>query len=107
MNKSRLALAALFATLFLTQSGAALANTIETDVTEAAGITLPDALDLNTVTAEELTALPGIGLSKAEAIIAYRNEKGYFHEVDQLTEVRGIGEKLLAKVRDRVKVVQH
>ncbi|MBU2977837.1 helix-hairpin-helix domain-containing protein [Alteromonas sp. C1M14] len=74
---------------------------------DVAQITQEDAMDLNTITVEQLMTLPGIGQSKAEAIINYRDEKGYFHEVEQLTEVRGIGDKMLDKLRHRLKVVKH
>ncbi len=105
MHKRKLtAVAALLTTLLLGQP-VATAEVLETSTSDMAGITAPDAMDLNVVTVEELMTLPGIGESKAKAIIAYRTEKGYFHEVDQLTEVRGIGEKLLEKVRSRVKVM--
>jgi competence protein ComEA len=59
-------------------------------------------LDLNKATIEQLDALPGIGESKAKAILAYRSEKGSFKKVEQLLEVKGIGEKLLAKIKPMV-----
>ncbi|OFC69024.1 ComEA family DNA-binding protein [Alteromonas confluentis] len=104
MYNRKLATAVALATLIFGSSMAS-AEVIESSASEMAGITAADAMDLNMVTVEELMTLPGIGKSKAQAIIAYRTEKGYFHEVDQLTEVRGIGEKLLEKMRHKVKVV--
>ncbi|MBD3585416.1 helix-hairpin-helix domain-containing protein [Salinimonas sp. HHU 13199] len=65
-----------------------------------------ERLDLNLVTAEELATLPGIGIKKAESIIQYREEKGRFLEVEQLTEVKGIGPKLLAKIQNKLQVSQ-
>ncbi len=106
MRTTKLTTLAMLLATILMGHGAANAKAIQSDPQELAGITAPDAIDLNSVTLEELMTLPGIGESKARAILEYRTEKGYFHEVDQLTEVRGIGEKLLAKVRDKVKVVQ-
>gem|GEM_PF-2572817 len=61
-------------------------------------------LELNTATLEQLDALPGIGASKAKAIVAYRAEAGSFRSVDELIHVKGIGEKLLAKIRPYVYV---
>ena len=70
----------------------------------AGGAGAPAVLDLNTATAEQLDELPGIGPSTAEAIIAFREEHGRFRSVDQLLEVRGIGDAKLAAIRKRVKV---
>ncbi|MBW3649299.1 MAG: helix-hairpin-helix domain-containing protein [Actinobacteria bacterium] len=61
-------------------------------------------LDLNTATADQLDALPGIGPATAEAIIAYRKEHGRFRSIDELLEVRGIGEAKLAALRSKVRV---
>ncbi|MBK9664640.1 MAG: helix-hairpin-helix domain-containing protein [Gammaproteobacteria bacterium] len=47
-------------------------------------------------------ALQGVGLKKAEAIVAYRNEHGPFKSVDDLVNVKGIGEKSLEKLRPQV-----
>ncbi|HUP84391.1 MAG TPA: helix-hairpin-helix domain-containing protein [Acidimicrobiales bacterium] len=61
-------------------------------------------LDLNTATADQLDALPGVGPSTAEAILDYRKEHGRFRSVDELLEVRGIGEAKLAELRSKVRV---
>ncbi|RDV24378.1 helix-hairpin-helix domain-containing protein [Alteromonas aestuariivivens] len=61
-------------------------------------------LNLNTASVEDLMALPGIGESKARAIIEYRTRMGGFVEVEQLTEVKGIGDKLLEKLKTLVSV---
>ncbi|KPN72773.1 helix-hairpin-helix domain-containing protein, partial [Neisseria sp. 74A18] len=49
------------------------------------------AVNINTATEEELKALPGIGPSKAAAIVAYRQHNGQFKSVDDLKNVKGIG----------------
>lgn len=62
-------------------------------------------INLNTATAGQLTAIPGIGDSKAKAILDYRVQQGgRFQSVEQLLEVKGIGDKLLAKMRPYVTV---
>ncbi len=66
---------------------------------------LPAApVNLNTATLEELDTLPGIGPTTAQAIIDHRTEHGPFTSVDQLLDVRGIGDAKLAELRDRVTV---
>ncbi len=57
-------------------------------------------VSLNQATTGELETLPGIGPSKAAAIIKYREEVGTFKSIDELTNVSGIGEKTLEKLRD-------
>lgn len=61
-------------------------------------------VNVNTATAAELDTLPGIGPSKAEAIVAYRTENGPFASVDQLDDVPGIGPATLASLRDLVEI---
>ncbi|WP_051620514.1 ComEA family DNA-binding protein [Paenibacillus sp. UNC451MF] len=62
-------------------------------------------LNINKATEKELDALPGIGESKAKAIVAYREKLGgRFKSVDQLLDVKGIGDKLLAKMKPYITV---
>jgi competence protein ComEA len=61
-------------------------------------------VDVNSATAEQLDELPGIGPATAEAIIAHRDEHGPFASVDDLLDVRGIGEAKLEQLRDLVTV---
>jgi comEA protein len=75
----------------------------------AALVTAPDAsgeqarIDLNSASAAELESLPGVGPSKAQAIIAHR-EVAPFKSADELVEVKGIGEKLYAQLKEHVTV---
>jgi len=59
-------------------------------------------VDLNTATAAQLDALPGIGPATAAAIVQDRDANGAFTSVDDLTRVRGIGPAKLAQLRDLV-----
>lgn len=63
-----------------------------------------DRIDLNTADQAALETLPRIGPALAERIIAWREENGRFASVDDLLAVPGIGEKLLAGIRDGVRV---
>ena len=60
---------------------------------------LTGVVNVNIATVEELTMLPGIGESRAKAIVALREGRGGFGSVDELVEVKGIGEAMLAKLR--------
>jgi competence protein ComEA len=61
-------------------------------------------LDLNTATAEQLDALPGIGPVTAAKILAWRSTHRRFSVVDELAEVPGIGPKTLEDLRPLVRV---
>lgn len=62
-------------------------------------------VNLNNADAETLQReLSGIGLGKAQAIVAHREANGAFASVDELLEVKGIGKSLLEKNRDRLTI---
>ncbi|MGJ0388511.1 helix-hairpin-helix domain-containing protein [Microbacterium sp. CGR1] len=63
-----------------------------------------DRVDLNAADQAALETLPRIGPALAERIIAWRDENGRFQSVDDLLAVPGIGEKLLAGIREGVRV---
>ncbi|MFF5611508.1 helix-hairpin-helix domain-containing protein [Streptomyces albidoflavus] len=69
----------------------------------AAGGAAAGPLSLGTATAEQLETLPGVGPVLAAAIIAYRTENGGFRAVDQLREVRGIGDRRFEDLRELVR----
>lgn len=73
-------------------------------VAKAESVVAQDAININTADVEELTKLKGIGEKKAEAIIAWRKENGNFKTVDQLLEVKGIGEATLAANRENIRI---
>lgn len=50
------------------------------------------------------TSLDGVGMSKANAIVAWRGEHGAFKNVDDLRQVKGIGDKTLARNRDAIRL---
>ena len=61
-------------------------------------------VNLNTATAEQLQDLPGIGARTAERIIEYRQKNGGFKKIEELMNVKGIGEKSFLKLKDRIVV---
>jgi competence protein ComEA len=61
-------------------------------------------VNLNSATKDELVALPGIGPSKAQAIIDYRTQNGPFRSVDEVRKVRGIGEKLFQQIKPELTI---
>ncbi len=63
-----------------------------------------DKIDLNKASAAQLQELHGIGAKTAAAIVAYRKAHGAFKSVDDLTDVKGIGEKKLSKIEDDIEV---
>jgi competence protein ComEA len=61
-------------------------------------------VNLNTATAAQLDALPGIGKAVAERIVEYRQKNGAFKKPEELMNVRGIGEKNFLKLKALVTV---
>jgi competence protein ComEA len=60
-------------------------------------------VNINTASAEEISdSLKGIGLSKAQLIVSYREANGSFHDVDELVNVKGIGLKTVDRNRDLI-----
>lgn len=66
---------------------------------------LAEPVNINTADVEALAAaLNGVGEAKAKAIVAYREENGAFHSADELTLVKGIGQRLVDLNRESIKV---
>jgi competence protein ComEA len=74
-------------------AGSATANTAGTEGQGA-------LVDINTASATQLEELPGVGPITAQAIISHREQSGPFASVDDLLDVRGIGEAKLEALRD-------
>ena len=63
-----------------------------------------ELISINTATKEELMTLPGVGESKANTIIAYREEHGAFKEIEDIMNVSGIGESAFEKIKDKITI---
>jgi competence protein ComEA len=67
--------------------------------------TINNQVDINTADAETLAlALDGVGMAKAQDIIAYREQNGNFKTADDLQKVSGIGKATLERNRSRIRV---
>ena len=77
------------------------AGSMEIDKT-APAIAYP--INLNTATLEELDALPGIGASKAQAILNYRQKNGPFRRIEDIQKVTGIGPGIFAQIKTLIAV---
>ena len=82
-------------------------NDAQIDSSNSVGIESPTAnnkININTATISELQSLDGIGESKAQSIIDYRNEIGLFKSIDELKNVSGIGDTIFEKIKDNITV---
>lgn len=61
-------------------------------------------VNINTATCEELMTLPGVGQSKADSIINFRNEHGAFKSIEDIMNITGIKEGLFGKIKDKITV---
>jgi len=61
-------------------------------------------VNINTATAQELSTLPGIGPTKAQSIIDYRTTNGPFQSIEDIKNVRGIGDATFEKLKDKITV---
>jgi competence protein ComEA len=62
------------------------------------------SVNINTASAAELDALPGIGAKTASLIVEYRQKNGPFKKIEELMNVRGIGEKNFLKLKPQLTV---
>ncbi len=103
--RKRYATTVIFAVIVLVALGVSTVTAGDSAVSMKVKV---EKVDLNRASLDQLSTLPGIGEKKAQAIIDYRLKKGNFASVEDLLRVKGIGEKLLEKIKPRVTVsVKH
>ena len=66
--------------------------------------TSSDKISLNKATKEQLLSLPGIGESKANAIVAYRTEHGSFQKIEDIMNISGIKNGVFDKIKDKITI---
>ena len=106
-DADRLNLAALLADgqkIYVPRVGEPLPSDAVTGGSSGDASTPTQPLDLNQATLQQLDALPGIGPATAQAILDYRAQHGRFRSVDDLQNVRGIGDAKLEQIRPLVRV---
>ena len=97
----RMMIAAL---LVLGLAGTAVAAQESDRPTAAKPAAAPSTVNLNTATPVELEALPGVGPAMAQRIVEYRQQHGGFKKIEELMNVRGIGEASFLKLKALVTV---
>ena len=92
------------ASLIALQPSAAAAQTAPAARTVARPATPSGQVNINTASAADLDALPGIGAKTAALIVEYRQKNGPFKKVEELMNVRGIGEKNFLKLKPQLTI---
>ena len=75
------------------QSRQALTNSVITD---------DGKININLASAEDLTQIPGIGETLSQRIVQHRDSNGYFNDIDELKNIKGIGPKNLKKIKNYI-----
>ena len=65
-----------------------------------------EVINLNSATALQIADLPGIGVKTAELIVQYRAKNGPFKKIEEVMNIRGIGEKSFLRIRERITVAE-
>ena len=102
----RIVLSLVAAAALVAATGATLAAQTKTPPAAAAKPASTAVVNINTASATEIATLPGVGAKMAARIIEYRQKNGPFKKVEELMNVRGIGEKNFLKLKPQLAVGQ-
>jgi competence protein ComEA len=102
----RIVLSLVAATALVAATGATLAAQTKTPPAAAAKPASTAVVNINTASATEIATLPGVGARMAARIIEYRQKNGPFKKIEELMNVRGIGEKNFLKLKPQLAVGQ-
>ena len=99
----------LAAIVILTAIGVAQSSTASTQGAKSASAakakaTAANPVNLNSASVAQLQTLPGIGASTAQRIVEYRQKNGSFKKIEELMNVKGIGEKSFLKLKPLITV---
>ena len=101
---NRIVLLAALAVWLMAAPAPVSAGSQPADATPSKTSAAATPLNLNTATAAQLEELPGIGPATAKRIIEYREKNGSFKKIEELMNVKGIGEKSFLKLKGQVTV---
>ena len=100
----RIVLSLVAATALVAATGATLAAQTKTPPPAAAKPASTTIVNINTASITEFATLPGVGAKMAARIIEYRQKNGPFKKVEELMNVRGVGEKNFLKLKPQITV---
>jgi competence protein ComEA len=80
------------------------ANPVEESTTNSVQTTIDYPININTATSEQLQKLPGIGPTRAEAILQYRAQNGDFTNIDEIQNVDGIGSSTFDQIKSLISI---
>ena len=98
----RMSFVVVYALLALMAAAPATAQDKAPKAKPAPAVSTP--VNLNTATAADLQALPGVGAATARLIIEHREKNGGFKKIEELMNIKGIGEKSFLKLKPMVTV---
>lgn len=98
MKHLSIAVGLTLATLVASHSFAATKPVTEIAKASSADVSAVHKVNINSATVDELDAIPGLGKKKAQAVVDYIAQNGPIKDQAQLTQIKGIGDKLAAKI---------